>query len=129
VLPHNRASGHEIAKAQVGSLRGLGLGGVVLPESSGQRRAHPDIGYGQPNDGQTEHDGPDSEDAASTGVCFHGPTLAINAPKVLIERNQAVIDGSDESWKSGPAPRPEPRPTGVMSGVTAKKVEAPLTNS
>ena len=97
-LPHNCASGHQIAKAQVGGLRGLGLGGGAMPESRCQRCAHPDLGYGQPDDGQTEHAGPDSEDAASTGVCFHGPTLSCAAPGVLIEKNHSVIDGSDESY-------------------------------
>jgi len=95
-LPRNCASSHQIAKAQVGSLRGLGLGGGVMPESRCQRRPHPDLGYGQPEDGQTEHDGPDSEDAASNGVCFHGPTLAIHTQRVLIERNHSAIEGSDE---------------------------------
>jgi len=46
-----------------------------------------------------EHTGPDSEDAASEQFCLHGPTLAIGAPRVLIENNHSAIDGSDERQK------------------------------
>ena len=92
VLPHNWRGRHQIAEAQAGSLRGLGLGGGVLPIPGCQRFTKPDLSYDQPDDSQTEHGDPDSEDAASEGVCFHGSTLALAAPKVLIERNYSAID-------------------------------------
>jgi len=102
VLPHNWRGGHEIANAEAGSLRGLGLSGGVLPIPGCQRFTKPDLSYDQPDDGQTEHGDPDSEDAASEGVCFHGPTLSRAAPRVLIERNYSAIDGSDEGEKGWP---------------------------
>jgi hypothetical protein len=98
-LPDNRGSDHQIAKAQAGSLLSFGLGSGVVPVPGSQRPTKPDLSHCQPNDGQTEHDGPDSEDAASEGVCFHGPNLALHAPRVLIERNHSTIDGSDERQK------------------------------
>ena len=98
-LPDDRGGRHQIAKAQAGSLLGLGLGGRVLPISGCQRHTEPDLSYDQPDDGQTEHGGPDSEDAANEVVCFHGPTLAPAVPKVLIERNHSAIDRSDERPK------------------------------
>lgn len=99
VLPHNRTSGHQIPNAQAGNLRGLSLDGGVLSKSRRQRLTQPNLSHDQSNDGQTNHDEPDSEDAASKGGCFHGPTLAFEAPRVLIERNHAAIDGTDERWK------------------------------
>jgi hypothetical protein len=91
-LPDDRGGRHQISKAQAGSLRGLGLGGGVLPIPGCQRFTKPDLSYHQPDDGQTEHGDPDSEDAANEGVCFHAPTLAPAVPKVLIERNYSAID-------------------------------------
>jgi hypothetical protein len=91
-LPNNLDRGHQIAKAKIRCLRSLVLGGGVLPKSRRQRLTQTNLNYGQPDDGQTEHDGPDSEDAASEGVCFHGLTLTPAVPKVLIERNHSAID-------------------------------------
>jgi hypothetical protein len=99
VLPHNWRGGHEIAKAQAGSLLGLGLGGGVMPESRCQCLPKPDLSYDQPDDGQTEHGDADSENVANEGICFHGPTLSRAAPRVLIERNHSAIDRSDEGEK------------------------------
>ena len=104
VLPHNWRGRHQIAKAQAGSLRCLGLGGGVLPIPGCQRFTKPDLNYDQADDGQTEHGDPDSEDAANEGVCFHGPTLSRAAPRVLIERNHSAIDRSDEGEKGWPFP-------------------------
>jgi hypothetical protein len=98
-LPNNWGSGHQIAKAQVGSLRGLGLASGAVPESRCQQFTHSDLNSGQADDGQRKHDGPDFEDAASEGVCFHGSNLALHASRVLIERNHPgaalKIDAAD----------------------------------
>ena len=96
MLSHNWRGRHQIAKAQAGSLLDLGLGGRVLPISGCQRHTEPDLSYEQHDDGQTKHGGPDSKDAANEVVCFHGPTLVPCRPKVLIERIERLIDGSDE---------------------------------
>ena len=104
VLPHNWRGRHQIAKAQVGGLRGLGLGGGVRPNSGCEKLARPERNYDRPNEGQTEHDAPDSENAASEGGCFHGSTLSLDALRVLIVRNHSVIDGSDERRTPGLLP-------------------------
>jgi hypothetical protein len=70
-----------------------------LPIPGCQRLTKPDLSYDQADDGQTERDDPDSEDAASAGVCFHGPTLSRAKTRVLIERNHSAIDRSDEGEK------------------------------
>jgi hypothetical protein len=37
----------------------------------------------------------------SEEVCFHGPTLVLAVPKVLIERNHSAIDRSDDGRTGG----------------------------
>ena len=76
-----------------------------MPIPGCQRFTKPDLSYDHPDDGQTEHGDPDSEDAANEGVCFHGPTLSRAAPGVLIERNYSAIDRSDEGEKEWPESR------------------------
>ena len=100
MLPYNGASSHCISKAHVRSLRASGLRGAVQSILHCQRFTQTEPNTGHPDDGQAEHDDPDLQDAASMGVCFHGPTLALDAPKVLIERNGFAIDGSDERRKA-----------------------------
>ena len=65
-----------------------------------QRFTHTEPNSGHPDDSQAKHDDPDSQDATSDGVCFHGSTLSLDALRMLIERNHAAIDGSDERWMS-----------------------------
>ena len=65
VLPHNWRGRHEVANAQAGSLLGLALDGIEVSIADYERRPQPYLKSDQPDDGQTEHDGPDSEDAAS----------------------------------------------------------------
>ena len=86
VLPPNWCGRHHIAKAQAGSLRRLGLDDTVLPITRCQRFTQADLNYDQPDNRQTEDDGPNSRDAAREGVCFHASTLVHHAPRVLIER-------------------------------------------
>jgi len=105
-LPHNRGSAHHIAKAQPRSLHYLGLSGGVLPKPRGQRLTQFDLNYGQADDGQTEHNGPDSDDVTSNGVCFHGFTLADEAPRVLIDKSRPAIDWSDERQQGATTPMP-----------------------
>jgi hypothetical protein len=94
VLPDNRGSRHQITKAKAWSLRDLGLS-----KSRCERFSQAKLNSDHSDDGQTEDNGPDSQDTASEGVCFHGPTLFFQAPRVLIERICGSIDGSDKRQK------------------------------
>jgi hypothetical protein len=75
------------------------LRGAVYSISHCERFTQTEPNTGHPDDGQTKHDDPDSEDAASNGVCFHGPTLALETPKVLIEKKHRFIHAVDARRK------------------------------
>ena len=96
ISPLLTSGSHQIRYADAWGRRAARLAGGGLADSRCQGLSKPDLSYDQPDDGQTQDGGPDSEDAANEGVCFHGPTLAPAAPRVLIERNHSAIDRSDE---------------------------------
>jgi len=122
-LPHNRGSGHQIANAKAGGLLGLGWDNIKESIADYEIFPQPELNNGQPDDGEAGSDEADAEEAAGDGVCFHGPTLAPDAPKVLIERNSSAIDGNDEERKGVSIGLPQGRP--VITAMAKRRCASP----
>jgi hypothetical protein len=87
------------------SWRNFGSSGGDLPELRRQGFILTEHKTGNSGDGQTNHNGSDFQEAACVGVRFHGSTVALHLPKVLIDKTWAFIDTGDARFHRSPVGR------------------------
>ena len=104
-VPALSRSCHQHRKVDIRSLQAFGLANGALPESRCQRFAQGERNSDHRDQGQTDHDAPNSHEPTRGGTCFHEPTLVAPQAGVLIERTCRRIDGCDESRKLPSAAR------------------------
>jgi hypothetical protein len=87
--------GHGIGKAHIRNLRGPGRISGHLPISHRDGLSETPPRSSHPKDGHAEQDETDFQNATSEGVRFHGFTLPLPTPRVLIVKIVGVIDLDD----------------------------------